>query len=105
VGSVRVTINRDKNGSGQADVFQYNDYFPFGSIAQSGGTGYRYDYQGAYSEKDPVTGWNIFALRMYDSRIGRWLSVDPNGQFMSPQGLLLERPCENIKKSSLILVN
>ncbi len=84
VGSVRVVINRNKNSSGQADIFTYNDYFPYGSVARSGGTTYRYDYQGAYAEKDPVTGFSNFELRMYDGRIGRWLSVDPKGQFASP---------------------
>lgn len=83
VGSVRVAINRNKV-NGQADIVQYNDYYPYGSIARSGGTGYRYDYQGAYAEKDPVTGFNNFDLRIYDSRIGRWLSVDPAGQYASP---------------------
>lgn len=83
VGSVRVAFNRNKL-SGQADIFQFNDYYPYGSIARSGGTGYRYDYQGAFAEKDPVTGFNNFDLRMYDSRIGRWLTVDPAGQYYSP---------------------
>jgi hypothetical protein len=36
VGSVRVVINRNKNSSGQADITTFNDYFPYGSIAQSG---------------------------------------------------------------------
>ncbi|WPU99896.1 RHS repeat-associated core domain-containing protein [Mucilaginibacter sp. cycad4] len=84
VGSVRVVINRNKNSSGQVDIFTYNDYFSYGSIARSGGTNYRYDYQGAYAEKDPVTGFNNFDLRMYDGRIGRWLSVDPAEQYASP---------------------
>jgi RHS repeat-associated protein len=48
------------------------------------GTTYRYDYQGAYAEKDNITNWNNFELRMYDSRIGRWLGPDPKGQFASP---------------------
>jgi RHS repeat-associated protein len=46
--------------------------------------GYRYDYQGQYSEKDPVTGLNNFELRMYDPMIGRWLTTDPQGQYYSP---------------------
>jgi RHS repeat-associated protein len=46
--------------------------------------GYRYDYQGQYSEKDPVTGLNNFELRMYDLMIGRWISKDPAGQFATP---------------------
>jgi RHS repeat-associated protein len=80
VGSVRVVLNREKV-SGQADIIAYNDYYPYGSMARNANAnGYRYEYQGAYAEKDQVTGWNNFELRMYDSRIGRWLSVDPMGQ-------------------------
>src|SRR5271154_144940 len=45
---------------------------------------YRYGYQGQYAEKDSVTNWNAFELRMYDARFGRWLSPDPYGQFSSP---------------------
>ena len=63
------------------------DYYPFGmkfpnSVSSSFGE--RHDYQGDFSEKDEETGWNAFELRMYDSRIGRWLSVDPMGQYHSP---------------------
>ncbi|MEN0052356.1 MAG: RHS repeat-associated core domain-containing protein [Mucilaginibacter sp.] len=83
VGSVRVAINRNKVG-GQADIIQYNDYYPYGFIARKGGIGYHYEYQGLYAEKDPITGFNNFDLRFYDSRIGRWLSVDPKGQYASP---------------------
>ena len=43
---------------------------------------YRYAYQG--QEKDPETGKEAFELRLWDSRIGRWLSPDPYGQFHSP---------------------
>src|SRR5690606_20697825 len=35
------------------------------------------------AEKDTVTGWNQFQLRMYDARFGRWLSVDPYAQYWS----------------------
>ena len=45
---------------------------------------YRYGYQGEYAEKDEETGLNAFQLRMYDSRIGRWISPDPYGEFHSP---------------------
>ncbi len=64
-----------------------SDYFPFGlpmegrEITQEA---YRWGYQGQHSEKDSVTGWNQFQLRMYDARFGRWLSPDPYGQFASP---------------------
>src|SRR5690606_26565696 len=36
------------------------------------------------AQENDTTGWNEFQLRMYDARFGRWLSVDPYGQFASP---------------------
>ena len=45
---------------------------------------YRYGYQGQYAERDDETGFESFELRLYNSRIGRWLSYDPEGQFNSP---------------------
>ena len=47
-----------------------------------GGEPYRYAYQG--QEKDPETGKEAFQLRLWDSRIGRWLTTDPYRQFSSP---------------------
>jgi RHS repeat-associated protein len=85
VGSIRVVLMSTRNSStNQANIFNYSDYYPYGSLAQSAGTTYRYAYQGAYAESDQVTGYDNFQLRMYDGRIGRWLSVDPAGQFASP---------------------
>lgn len=43
---------------------------------------YRYAFQG--QELDPETGMEAFQLRLWDGRIGRWLSPDPYGQFSSP---------------------
>ncbi len=45
---------------------------------------YRYGYQGQYAEHDSLTGFDSFELRMYNSRVGRWLSYDPEGQYSSP---------------------
>ncbi len=61
------------------------DYYPFGMpmpLRDNGANSYRYAYQG--QEKDPETGKEAFELRLWDSRIGRWLSPDPHGQFHSP---------------------
>jgi RHS repeat-associated protein len=63
------------------------DYYPFGMEMEGRQImeeSYRYGYQGQFSEKDLTTGMNEFELRMYDSRIGRWISPDPYGQFASP---------------------
>ena len=43
---------------------------------------YRYAFQG--QEKDGETGMEAFELRLWDGRIGRWLTIDPYRQFDSP---------------------
>jgi RHS repeat-associated protein len=43
---------------------------------------YRYAFQG--QEKDPETGMEAFELRLWDGRLGRWLTVDPMHQYASP---------------------
>lgn len=43
---------------------------------------YRYAFQG--QELDGETGMEAFQLRLWDGRIGRWLSPDPYGQYSSP---------------------
>ncbi len=48
------------------------------------GERYRFGYQGEFAEQDDETGWNAFELRMYDSKIGRWMATDPYGQHWSP---------------------
>ena len=62
------------------------DYYPFGMIMPGrnlqDANGYRYAYQG--QEKDPETGKEAFELRLWDSRIGRWLNPDPYGVHHSP---------------------
>jgi RHS repeat-associated protein len=43
---------------------------------------YRYAFQG--QEKDGETGMEAFELRLWDGRIGRWSTIDPEGQYFSP---------------------
>lgn len=85
LGNVRAVIAKDDNGNAAALV-SATDYYPFGmpmpGRSLSGAEGYRYAYQG--QEKDPETGKEAFQLRLWDSRIGRWLTTDPYGQFHSP---------------------
>lgn len=81
LGNVRAVVAQS---GASYDVRSSSDYYPFGGAINQGGTVYRYGYQGQYAEKDPETGWNAFELRMYDSKIGRWLQFDPKGQFFSP---------------------
>jgi RHS repeat-associated protein len=63
------------------------DFYPFGlsmDTRQITQERYRFGYQGQFAEKDSLTNWNAFQLRMYEPRFGRWLSPDPYGQFASP---------------------
>ncbi|MCH5718201.1 RHS repeat domain-containing protein [Niabella hibiscisoli] len=86
LGNVRAVFV--KTSTGTADYVVFRDYYPFGmeigGRSYTDAQGYRYGYQGKYAEKDPETGWNAFELRMYDSRVGRWLTIDPEGEFLSP---------------------
>ena len=64
------------------------DYYPFGMPMPNRNVegGYRYGYQGEFAEKELElgNGQNSFKLRLWDSRIGRWTSTDPYGQYNSP---------------------
>jgi RHS repeat-associated protein len=83
LGNTRAVVA--KSGS-TLDVRSYSDYYPYGMVIREykASEGYRYGYQGQYSEKDGETDWNAFELRMYDSRIARWMQYDPKGEFFSP---------------------
>ena len=78
LGNIRAVIA--KTGTVQTAT----DYYPFGYMIATYGGGYRYGYQGQTAEKDGETGWNNFELRMYSSRFGRWMTMDPKGQYFSP---------------------
>ncbi len=82
LGNVRAVIA--KNGA-NAVAMSKTDYYPFGMAMPNrkfGADGYRYGYQG--QEVDPETGKEAFQLRLWDARIGRWLTTDPYSQYNSP---------------------
>ncbi|WP_420603221.1 RHS repeat-associated core domain-containing protein [Flagellimonas sp.] len=83
LGNVRAVFTKSGNS---ANGETYRDYYPFGMQMPARGLlgpeGYRYAFQG--QEKDPETGKEAFELRLWDARIGRWLTTDPAGQYNSP---------------------
>ncbi|WP_396145998.1 lamin tail domain-containing protein [Flavobacterium sp.] len=85
LGNVRVVVKKIFNGSAPS-VNSFADYYPFGeqlpsrSIVSS--PPYKYAFQG--QELDTETGMEAFQLRLWDGRLGRWLSPDPYGQYASP---------------------
>ncbi|GAB2808259.1 hypothetical protein GCM10027043_04180 [Ferruginibacter profundus] len=79
-------IGVDSNSNGYsdyylADVVTANDYYPFGmqmpGRKYSAGSGYRYGFNGKENDKDAGEGVQDYGLRVYDSRLGKFLSVDP----------------------------
>jgi RHS repeat-associated protein len=64
-----------------AEVLSQNDYYPFGMSMPgrkySAAGGYRYGFNGKEKSDEIVEGDLDFGARIYDSRLGRWLSVDP----------------------------
>jgi len=81
LGNVRAVFTKSGN---TATMKGNTDYYPFGMPMPERNIedNYRYAYQG--QEKDPETGKEAFELRLWDSRIGRWLTKDPHGQYYSP---------------------
>ena len=64
------------------DVLAYNDYYPFGMLLPNrhGNTSdYRYGFQGQEMDNEVKGEGNSlnFSFRMYDSRLGKFLSLDP----------------------------
>jgi RHS repeat-associated protein len=66
----------------EATVVSANDYYPFGS-AMAGrkynDDSYRYGFNGMEKDDEVKGNGNSydFGARIYDSRVGRWLSIDP----------------------------
>ncbi len=83
LGNVRAVVGRNAQGQAMA-MTSATDYYPFGMPMPGRNQvgDYRYAFQG--QEKDPETGKEAFELRLWDARIGRWLTTDPKGEFSSP---------------------
>ncbi len=106
LGNVRATLLREQPV--HAGLLNWASYYPFGlrltdNATMSSGhaaliSSYpqRHWYQGDYSELDPETGLQAFDLRMYSSRIGRWLSVDPYAQYWSPYLAMGNNPVSRV---------
>lgn len=96
LGNVRAVIQESTNPSDPVDEIYYADYYPFGwkIPGRNGGESYRYAYQG--QEVDDETGWEAFELRMYDGRVGRWMTTDPYSQYHSPYLAMGNNPISRI---------
>ena len=98
LGNVRSRLMRSEQG---VDLVSWHTYYPFGLENQalsSSESSYplRHRYQGEFAEYDQETKLNHFELRQYDAVVGRWLSVDPMGQFYSPYVGMGNNPVSSI---------
>ena len=93
LGNLRASINRTKVNN-DVQLLSMQDYYPFGSLMPgrsiSPSTFYKLGYQS--QPEDEETGFNAFELRLYDARIGGWLSPDPYNQHFSPYMAMSNNP-------------
>lgn len=80
LGNVRSVIEKE---SGTTAIKSFADYYPYGEQLPTRNSlaNYRYAFQG--QEFDTETRMEAFQLRLWDGRLGRWLTPDPLGQYVS----------------------
>jgi RHS repeat-associated protein len=73
LGSIKMMVDASGN------VQSYNDYYPYGMTmpGRSGVNGADTRFRFTGKERDVESGFDYFGARYYDSRIARWMSVDP----------------------------
>jgi RHS repeat-associated protein len=85
------------------EVMSYSDYYPFGAPLpgrSSGSSDTRYGFSGKEKDNELYGDGNSydFGARMYNPRLGRWMSVDPQQSIYpshSPYNYALNSPLKN----------
>jgi len=96
LGNVRAVVAAGPSG---AEELLARSYYPFGYVMHTTGSdqNYRFGYQGDFAEDDTEeTGFNHFEAREYNSRVGRWMVVDPAREFASPYNGMGNNPINNV---------
>ncbi|HEY8916285.1 MAG TPA: RHS repeat-associated core domain-containing protein [Chitinophaga sp.] len=119
LGNVLATINDKKTGVTSnnttidyyiAEVVTQNDYYPFGMLQPERkftlGELYRYGFNGKENDNEIKGEGNQqdYGMRVYDPRIGRFLSVDPltkDYPSWSPYPFAMNRPLDGIDLDGL----
>ena len=99
----KLSINTGGVNHYVADVVSFSDYYPFGMQMPNRNAGqndYRFSFNGMEKD-DEVKGGSgnhmDFGARAYDSRLGRWFTVDPYGSnypHASPYNFALNTPIQ-----------
>lgn len=95
LGNVRAVVARNPTTNAEEEI-SFADYYPFGEQlpGRNSTAGYRFAFQG--QELDPETGKEAFQLRLWEGRLGRWLTTDPMRQYASPYLGMGNNPMKNI---------
>lgn len=103
LGSIRVVVNElGEIVSSDDGVYPAFGGNPWGMILNGRSTNSAYTnskYKFTAKERDTETGYDYFGARYYDSRIGRWLQVDPLAEKYfgwSPYNYTLNNPLKKI---------
>jgi RHS repeat-associated protein len=89
LGNVLAVVSDKNVGNGTAEVLSASDYYPFGMIMPGRKYnlgGYRFGFNGKENDNEVKGGEGLqqdYGMRIYDSRLGRFLSVDPLAQSFS----------------------
>jgi RHS repeat-associated protein len=80
LGNVMAVITDEPTATETPAVESLADYYPFGMTMPGRSYNahiYRYGFTGHEKESDLSEGIYTTQYRLYDARVGRWLSVDP----------------------------
>jgi RHS repeat-associated protein len=80
LGNVMAVISDEASSSDEPTVVSLSDYYPFGMSMPErswNADDYRFGYTGHEKENDLAEGVYTTEYRLLDTRLGRWLSVDP----------------------------
>ena len=80
LGNVMAVISDKASDTNEPTVVSLSDYYPFGMMepGRSWNAGdYRFGYTGHEKENDLADGVYTTEYRLLDTRLGRWMSVDP----------------------------
>ncbi|MBP5482373.1 MAG: hypothetical protein J6Y22_11565 [Paludibacteraceae bacterium] len=90
LGNVMAVISDEASTANEPTVVSLSDYYPYGMTepGRSWNAGdYRFSYTGHEKENDLAEGVYTTEYRLLDTRLGRWMSVDPlAGDFTNSYG-------------------
>lgn len=110
LGNVLAVVSDKNVGNGIAEVQSASDYYPFGMLMPGrkfNGAGYRYGFNGKENDNEVKEGDGLqqdYGMRIYDCRLGRFLSVDPLSQEypeLTPYQFASNRPIDGIDQDGL----